>query len=154
MLWWVSTYWLILYCTVSQTLVSAVLATSQYSVRPESLPHYTQISQHSAATATFQKWTTTEKSDQASKWDSSVRMKKIMVKIKFEGKNLANCDFWTKSDPYLQISRPPRAGSGFKKVKTFRNFLFGFENILTWYRNRKLVQVIFINWDYLRQKLV
>ena len=64
MLWWVSTYWLILYCTVSQTLVSAVLATSQYSVRPESLPHYTQISQHSAATATFQKWTTTEKSGQ------------------------------------------------------------------------------------------
>jgi len=53
-------------------------------------------------------------------------MKKIMVKIKFEGKNLANCDFWTKSDPYLQISRPPRAGSGFKKVRrteTIRNNL-------------------------------
>lgn len=44
-------------------------------------------------------------------------MKKIMVKIRFEGKNLANCDFWTKSDPYLQITRPPRAGSGFKKVR-------------------------------------
>ena len=39
-----------------------------------------------------------------------------MVKIRFEGRNLADCDFWTKSDPYLLIKRPPRAGSGFIDV--------------------------------------
>ena len=42
--------------------------------------------------------------------------KKIMVKIRFEGRDLANCDFWTKSDPYLLITRPPRAGKGFINV--------------------------------------
>ena len=39
-----------------------------------------------------------------------------MVKIRFEGKNLANCDFWTKSDPYLILSRPKRGGYDFTKV--------------------------------------
>lgn len=29
-----------------------------------------------------------------------------MVKILFEGRNLADCDFFTKSDPYLILSRP------------------------------------------------
>jgi len=49
-----------------------------------------------------------------------------MVKIRFEGKNLANCDFWTKSDPYLILSRPKRGGYDFTKVRkteTIRNNL-------------------------------
>ena len=45
---------------------------------------------------------------------------KTMVKIRFEGRNLADCDFWTKSDPYLLIKRPPRAGSGFIDVSFFK----------------------------------
>lgn len=52
--------------------------------------------------------------------------KNIMVKLKFEGKDLADCDFWTKSDPYLTIKRPPRAGSGFinvRRTETIRNNL-------------------------------
>ena len=41
-----------------------------------------------------------------------------MVKIRFEGKNLADCDFFTKSDPYLIISRPSSRGVyTFKQVK-------------------------------------
>ena len=39
-----------------------------------------------------------------------------MVKMLFEGKNLANCDFWTKSDPYLILSRPKKGDHEFKKV--------------------------------------
>jgi len=49
-----------------------------------------------------------------------------MVKVRFEGKNLANCDFWTKSDPYLILSRPKRGGYDFTKVRkteTIRNNL-------------------------------
>jgi len=49
-----------------------------------------------------------------------------MVKIRFEGRDLANCDFWTKSDPYLLITRPPRAGKGFinvRRTETVRNSL-------------------------------
>ena len=41
-----------------------------------------------------------------------------MVKIRFEGKNLADCDFFTKSDPYLVLSRPASKGAyDFKQVK-------------------------------------
>ena len=41
-----------------------------------------------------------------------------MVKIRFEGKNLADCDFFTKSDPYLVLSRPASKGVyEFKQVK-------------------------------------
>ena len=41
-----------------------------------------------------------------------------MVKIRFEGKCLANCDFFTKSDPYLILSRPITKGAyDFKQVK-------------------------------------
>jgi len=40
-----------------------------------------------------------------------------MVKMLFEGKNLANCDFWTKSDPYLILSRPKKGDHEFKKVR-------------------------------------
>jgi len=49
-----------------------------------------------------------------------------MVKVRFEGKNLADCDFWTKSDPYLVLSRPKRGGGDFTKVRkteTIRNNL-------------------------------
>jgi len=41
-----------------------------------------------------------------------------MVKIRFEGKCLANCDFFTKSDPYLILSRPITKGAyDFKQVR-------------------------------------
>ena len=44
-------------------------------------------------------------------------LNQAMVKIRFEGKNLADCDFWTKSDPYLVLSRPASKGAyDFKKV--------------------------------------
>lgn len=40
-----------------------------------------------------------------------------MVKIRFDGKKLANCDFFTKSDPYLVLSRPAFKGAyDFKQV--------------------------------------
>ena len=42
----------------------------------------------------------------------SLTTNKMMVKIRIEGKKLADCDFWTKSDPYLLICRPNRAGKG------------------------------------------
>jgi len=51
---------------------------------------------------------------------------KMMVKIRFEGKKLADCDFWTKSDPYLLICRPSRTGKGLihvRKTETIRNNL-------------------------------
>ena len=44
---------------------------------------------------------------------------KMMVKIRFEGKKLADCDFWTKSDPYLLICRPSRTGKGLIHVSYF-----------------------------------
>ena len=50
-----------------------------------------------------------------------------MVKMLFEGKNLANCDFWTKSDPYLILSRPKKGAHEFKKVnmaEAFCNFQY------------------------------
>lgn len=53
-------------------------------------------------------------------------IKQLTVRIKFEGKNLANLDFWTKSDPFLVVSRPTRNGSGFTRViktETVRNNL-------------------------------
>ena len=46
-----------------------------------------------------------------------------MVKIRFEGKNLANCDFFTKSDPYLILSRPAYKGVyDFKQVNKSKSF--------------------------------
>ena len=47
----------------------------------------------------------------------TMALNQAMVKIRFEGKNLADCDFWTKSDPYLVLSRPASKGAyDFKKV--------------------------------------
>jgi len=50
-----------------------------------------------------------------------------MVKIRFEGKNLADCDFFTKSDPYLVLSRPASKGvydfKQVRKTETIRNNL-------------------------------
>jgi len=40
-----------------------------------------------------------------------------MVRIKFEGRNLEDLDFFTKSDPFLILSRPARNGAGFVKVR-------------------------------------
>jgi len=40
-----------------------------------------------------------------------------MVKLKFEGRKLEDLDFWTKSDPYLTLSRPDKSGSGYVQVR-------------------------------------
>jgi len=42
---------------------------------------------------------------------------KTMVKLRIEGKNMAKCDFWTHSDPYLIISRPKRGSYDFTKIR-------------------------------------
>ena len=48
-----------------------------------------------------------------------------MVKIRVEGKNLADCDFFTKSDPYLILSRPASRGVyEFKQVENTFTDLF------------------------------
>ena len=39
-----------------------------------------------------------------------------MVRLKFEGRKLEDLDFWTKSDPFLILSRPARNGPGFAQV--------------------------------------
>lgn len=50
-------------------------------------------------------------------WENIMAMSQPMVKIRFEGNKLADCDFWTKSDPYLVISRPASRGAyDFKQV--------------------------------------
>jgi len=36
---------------------------------------------------------------------------KQMVRLRFSGRKLADLDFWTKSDPYLVISRPKSTGN-------------------------------------------
>ena len=50
-----------------------------------------------------------------------------MVKLRFEGKSLADCDFFTKSDPYLVLSRPAYKGvydyKQVRKTETIRNNL-------------------------------
>ena len=46
--------------------------------------------------------------------------------LKFDGKNLANLDFFTKSDPFLVLSRATKDGLGFtrvRKTETIRNNL-------------------------------
>merc|ERR1712168_565523 len=40
-----------------------------------------------------------------------------MVILKFEGKKLEDLDFWTKSDPYLTLSRPAKHGPGTVQVR-------------------------------------
>ena len=50
-------------------------------------------------------------------WVNIMALSQSMVKILFEGKKLADLDFWTKSDPYLVISRPSSKGEyDFKQV--------------------------------------
>jgi hypothetical protein len=39
-----------------------------------------------------------------------------MVRLRFEGRKLEDLDFWTKSDPYLTLSRPAKNGSGVVQV--------------------------------------
>ena len=41
-----------------------------------------------------------------------------MVRIKFKGKKLKDLDFWTKSDPFLELSRPNFEGDEWIKVNT------------------------------------
>lgn len=40
-----------------------------------------------------------------------------MVKLRLSGRKLADLDFWTKSDPFLTLSRPNRAGTGMIQVR-------------------------------------
>jgi len=40
-----------------------------------------------------------------------------MVRLRFEGRKLEDLDFWTKSDPYLTLSRPAKTGSGVVQVR-------------------------------------
>lgn len=40
-----------------------------------------------------------------------------MVKLLFQGRNLADLDFWSKSDPYLVLSRLSKSGEKFIKVR-------------------------------------
>eukprot|EP00091_Calanus_sinicus_P005181 TRINITY_DN15575_c0_g1_i1.p1 TRINITY_DN15575_c0_g1~~TRINITY_DN15575_c0_g1_i1.p1 ORF type:complete len:110 (+),score=20.61 TRINITY_DN15575_c0_g1_i1:166-495(+) len=40
-----------------------------------------------------------------------------MVRLRFEGRKLEDLDFWTKSDPYLTLSRPAKNGSGAVQVR-------------------------------------
>merc|ERR1712112_55669 len=40
-----------------------------------------------------------------------------MVILRFEGKKLEDLDFWTKSDPYLTLSRPAKHGPGTVQVR-------------------------------------
>eukprot|EP00092_Neocalanus_flemingeri_P001374 GFUD01001466.1.p1 GENE.GFUD01001466.1~~GFUD01001466.1.p1 ORF type:complete len:281 (-),score=70.18 GFUD01001466.1:49-891(-) len=52
--------------------------------------------------------------------------KQQMVRLKFEGKGLEDLDFFTKSDPFLILSRPAKNGAGFvqvRKTETIRNNL-------------------------------
>ena len=39
-----------------------------------------------------------------------------MVRLRFEGRKLEDLDFWTKSDPYLTLSRSAKNGSGVVQV--------------------------------------
>ena len=42
--------------------------------------------------------------------------KQRMVKIRFRGSDLADLDFWSKSDPFLVLSRPRRNSYGLQQV--------------------------------------
>jgi len=49
-----------------------------------------------------------------------------MVRLKFSGRGLADLDFWTKSDPFLALSRPNRRKDGqvqIRKTETIMNNL-------------------------------
>ena len=43
--------------------------------------------------------------------------KQRMIKIKLSGSDLADLDFWSKSDPFLVMSRPKRNSYGLQQVK-------------------------------------
>jgi len=51
---------------------------------------------------------------------------KEMVRLRFSAKNLADLDFFSKSDPFLEVSRPARQGYNFttvRKTETINNNL-------------------------------
>jgi len=57
---------------------------------------------------------------------SVVRREGKMVRLKFSGRGLADLDFWTKSDPFLTLSRPNRRKDGqvqIRKTETIMNNL-------------------------------
>jgi len=57
---------------------------------------------------------------------SVVRREGKMVRLKFSGRGLADLDFWTKSDPFLTLSRPNRRKDGLvqiRKTETIMNNL-------------------------------
>ena len=45
--------------------------------------------------------------------------KQRMVQLKFRGSDLADLDFWSKSDPFLVLSRPRRHGHGLQQVSLY-----------------------------------
>jgi len=47
----------------------------------------------------------------------SVRREGKMVRLKLSGRKLADLDFWTKSDPFLTLSRPSRNGNEFVQLR-------------------------------------
>jgi len=47
----------------------------------------------------------------------SIKRDEHMVKLRLSGRKLADLDFWTKSDPFLTLSRPNRAGTGMVQVR-------------------------------------
>ena len=40
-----------------------------------------------------------------------------MLRLRLSGRGLADLDFWTKSDPFLTVSRPNRKGTGLVQVQ-------------------------------------
>eukprot|EP00092_Neocalanus_flemingeri_P069218 GFUD01084767.1.p1 GENE.GFUD01084767.1~~GFUD01084767.1.p1 ORF type:complete len:121 (-),score=32.92 GFUD01084767.1:306-668(-) len=42
-----------------------------------------------------------------------------MVRLKFRGKDLPDLDLWTKSDPFLVLSRPARNEQGWVQISVF-----------------------------------
>ena len=45
-----------------------------------------------------------------------------MVRLRFEGRKLEDLYFWTKSDPYLSLSRPAKNGPGVFQVCKISGF--------------------------------
>ena len=47
----------------------------------------------------------------------SLRRESRMLRLRLSGRGLADLDFWTKSDPFLTLSRPNRKGTGMVQVQ-------------------------------------
>ena len=47
----------------------------------------------------------------------TLRRESRMLRLRLSGRGLADLDFWTKSDPFLTLSRPNRKGTGMVQVQ-------------------------------------